>query len=181
MGRKIEVHVCPVSGLPKELKDILTERLQNIMPGDAQVNLSQNVKELLDSEFDEVYKSQSQSSDKTKDLIRLVHELSKTETNAVLKFARSLLGKRAAQADERNTTNDSSDGSDGDGSEGGDKQTSEHDDSTEKQDTNDGRKDVVPEGEVTAGCSGAAHAKQSSDNKEKKTFNLRSRKMVKND
>ena len=96
-SRRVEVHLCPVSTLPSNIKETLTNKFRDLLPDIPDLTLSHNIKKLMDEAFGKVY--QPQRGPKT-DLHKTLAKLNNQETKEVMKFAEELIRKRKAIPEE---------------------------------------------------------------------------------
>jgi hypothetical protein len=169
------VYVCPASLLPEDLREILRTRLQKILPGDIDVDLSLDTKEMMDKEFDKLYKSASGdvTHPEKYELTEIVTKLSSSETTEMLEYVRQLIGKRSVpEDDEHGDSSGQDDDEHGDSSNHEDDETSV---ASASASMNQGGK--RGEQEAVAGCSGASGGAASDATVEKRhKFTLRSKK-----
>ena len=101
---RLEVHLCPISNLPSRLREALTAKFQDLLPDSPNLNLSQNIKKLMDDTFSEMYLAQRGPRGR---LEKSLAKLNDAETKEVEKFVEKLILKRkSVVTDDESSSNE---------------------------------------------------------------------------
>ena len=88
---RLEVHLCPISNLPPRFREALTTKFQDLLPDSPNLNLSQNIKKLMDETFSKMYLAQRGPRGRLEKSLAMLDD---AETKEVEKFVENLILKR---------------------------------------------------------------------------------------